>query len=1285
MAEFDLGSLYQKLKLDISEFMAGIQRAISDVGVLRSELETVSRLKFNIQTGDASKQMEAFSIEAEKAKATYAAFLDNYVKGRLRMSQVDQQITPANYKETLQREFVDLDEYLGIAVDKTKAAQSAITRVTASESGKRLIIQQDSDARIIQSLRDRLASTLRLVRSALREQSLAGAHAVKIVRPEDVELLEKLRAKVNEFTSLIRKKSELSTSGRDAEIASLQKIEAEDIRSLSKRIDHVRNYVKERRKLFESNIQSELKTSAAFDVATKQKSATREAVDDYNRWMEEVFRDSKRATTGDIQRLNTWKEEMIKAGKVVDERTMSVAEGARSRWTRLLAEMVRRFSDVKDVGTATFGGLASGILKSAAGFAIAMATTRLLTGAVQSLISVVQAATTNIRKLESQAIQMARSFTTSGQRSADQFSATVNDMRGALTTLRRMAAEMALNPDEMMLMTQRLMEMGHGFRVAAKGAQLLNAVSQTAYGESSQYWVLQQEMIDLFTGKLENAKFIVNQIGAEAAEAVRELARAGDFEQAADLLAEKLGISVQFLKEAANQLGAFESRLAAAFEESTKNTVAAQAWGAAYKFALQSITDDLKNHGVIWVAIQMTLLGVASTVTLITGVINSAKFVLDVVFRIISNITAKTYNWLTATIDLGKFWEATRGLFAGIPSILGDIVSKMVDMLPFSEKIRAAWERIASAAATLKSFVWDIPEPPIDVSGVVDNEAKRRQIAAQALDAHNLKIEEFLKVSKEQLEVEQAAVELKKAQAQFGADAVARASAELSAAKQDNALQARILQHHNQMLEMKKQLTLEAGKLTRAEEAKINQEIESNNQQLKRLGIETKIAAVRAEEEIIMGRLARIQANTSNAQELHNAAMLMQSARLQQMKASEIDLERQQAAAKQINLNIERQGIEMEIALRQQSGLTRDLDYQRLIARKQAIGIEKDALRITTDIKTQQIALNQELERQSSLYERISRGINIAAAAVRGQAEIAAIMRRATTRIRAPIDEEISERREQLDIEEKLARIERQLIDNSLQRLSVEYGLKVAKAGSAEEVANIVREYQGHLDQLAEGLVLWDQSLQKIQAQRSEIDKIEIRRLNEQLATSAKSVASSFLEAMRHGELHVKDFLRGLSESFFQRFAGYSLDRMITDLVSKLEVGIESVAEKLASAFGGSGGFWGSILNGMIAVGLAAVSSLFNEMEAEVESLADEAKGTIEDVERQRGLIAGEQSIAIAKISEELSRALLPTNSILSQILNQLKLMSGQSVTPVTAGSPPGYSVAYEVIGSSRI
>ena len=117
----------------------------------------------------------------------------------------------------------------------------------------------------------------------------------------------------------------------------------------------------------------------------------------------------------------------------------------------------------------------------------------------------------------------------------------------------------------------------------------------------------------------------------------------------------------------------------------------------------------------------------------------------------------------------------------------------------------------------------------------------------------------------------------------------------------------------------------------------------------------------------------------------------------------------------------------------------------------------------------------------------------------------------------------------------------------------------------------------------------------------------------------------------------------------------------------------------------GSAGTW---VAGALGIAMVALGGLLHQEEAKVEQLGDKIATNIEQVERTRGLIAGEQQIAIQQLSANLSQAFRPTNEILLRCETLLRLIAqdGTLASLTFAGPVPSQALyASEILGSARM
>jgi TP901 family phage tail tape measure protein len=137
---------------------------------------------------------------------------------------------------------------------------------------------------------------------------------------------------------------------------------------------------------------------------------------------------------------------------------------------------------------------------------------------------------------------------------------------------------------------------------------------------------------------------------------------------------------------------------------------------------------------------------------------------------------------------------------------------------------------------------------------------------------------------------------------------------------------------------------------------------------------------------------------------------------------------------------------------------------------------------------------------------------------------------------------------------------------------------------------------------------------------------------------------------------------------------------------------MRDIQAELTKLFNGMSGRMAGLVNVGLGAAAMGIGALFQKQKAEVESLGDSVKDNIQSTERVRGLIAGEQTIAVAKMSENLGMALRPTNSILSRMDQKLAMLVQQSGIniPGEAMAPGldtggGGSFSYELLGGPRV
>ena len=113
------------------------------------------------------------------------------------------------------------------------------------------------------------------------------------------------------------------------------------------------------------------------------------------------------------------------------------------------------------------------------------------------------------------------------------------------------------------------------------------------------------------------------------------------------------------------------------------------------------------------------------------------------------------------------------------------------------------------------------------------------------------------------------------------------------------------------------------------------------------------------------------------------------------------------------------------------------------------------------------------------------------------------------------------------------------------------------------------------------------------------------------------------------------------------------------------------------------------LIKGGIGIAIVGITSLLKGTKAEVTSLGEQSKNQIESVEKTKGLIAGEQNIAIQQLSGNLGAAFRPTNEILLRLEALLRLIA-TAETGQPIGELAGYAItnqlyASELLGSARL
>jgi len=176
-------------------------------------------------------------------------------------------------------------------------------------------------------------------------------------------------------------------------------------------------------------------------------------------------------------------------------------------------------------------------------------------------------------------------------------------------------------------------------------------------------------------------------------------------------------------------------------------------------------------------------------------------------------------------------------------------------------------------------------------------------------------------------------------------------------------------------------------------------------------------------------------------------------------------------------------------------------------------------------------------------------------------------------------------------------------------------------------------------------------------------------RVPQELAQALTSGVQDLLTAFTEGGAKIGTTIQNMGKTI--------LETSLKPLMAQIQESIQ----KLISGLGSVGPWAGAALG----VAMVAIGGIFNKQKAEVESLGEGVKNNIESVERTRGLIAGDQSIAIAQLSDNLSMAFRPTNEILLRMEAVLRAIYGGGPVPGATGATMQQYYAQELIGSVRL
>ena len=171
-----------------------------------------------------------------------------------------------------------------------------------------------------------------------------------------------------------------------------------------------------------------------------------------------------------------------------------------------------------------------------------------------------------------------------------------------------------------------------------------------------------------------------------------------------------------------------------------------------------------------------------------------------------------------------------------------------------------------------------------------------------------------------------------------------------------------------------------------------------------------------------------------------------------------------------------------------------------------------------------------------------------------------------------------------------------------------------------------------------------------------------------QMAQSLTQGVQTLFTAFSEGGAKIGQTIQGMGKTI--------LDTALKPLMTQ----ITNAIQQLISGLGNIGPWAGAA----IGVAMMAIGSLFNQQEARVTALGDDVKGNIESVERTRGLIAGESTVAVQALSENLGMAMRPSVEVLLRIEALVRMaIGGGAGVPLPANANSLYSG--ELIGSVRL
>jgi len=1204
---FNLGTLFQQLKLDVSQFLQGMKTAVAAVDSLQSKL---NQIHMNPQT-----------IQEEIATA-------------FDMSEPLEEIKQAVDKS--------IPEATKQAVNKTKKSVDDLGKMWEDDAQQRIKLAKEADKEILKSIEEKTKNLNAANEQAQKDQAKHEAEIMKLAQQ---------RARTEEVENAKR-------------IKDLSKVDAEKMRSLELATKAEEAEVEKRIKLKSKEDADRLKEMEKREKAEASTAAKSSKIwETYNRVTTKYFNNIE----GEIEENAIHNETVTRKAALAMDKTWRGTVGRMKQSLReWFADATKNFSGIQDTANASFTQIIGGIAKMSLGFFVAMQMTQVFQLAIKGLTALVKGAIASFAQLEEQTINVARSLVISGQVGAKSFKSILPAAKAMTLELRKMGAEAGVSQDEFALMSQRLIQLGFGWKQAAKFAQVAAMTYKLNFGAFGQFFIVQQELTDLVTGNLEKSATMIRLIGARAVEEIRQLVMDDQQEKAIERLNQALGNTEEQFNILKRQIDNLTQQVSESFSAAAGGTKFGTALAEAWRDLLSQVNDDLREGGILWLAIQGAV-GIVST--LVFALSKALQAINLTVGSVVLSLRA-AYSWIT---ESSKSIDEQDRLWTKISNNV--VFKKIKEFHEWGVKIRQ----------TLLDIVSKVP----DIAAKGDAVAARRAKARGKLEILRGEEEAISKTLDAELKTGQKILDLKKTGAQFGADAVTKAQVELSILKQNNALQQNNLMAARDRKIEELSLMIDADDELEKKRNIVGAEIDALTQEMKRLDVENQIAEIVEKEATLRGRLAEIQAETSNAQLLGRAQHELQMTRMRAQQTSLTEQIKEQGVAKRTEMRLDLEGIQKEMALLQSVyGVARAqklTEFQTLMQRRDSLMIMMQQNKEAEAILLKNIDITKEIERQKSLLS--IEDIRIEGRKGSAQIKFESDQLNLSQQILTKLEEQFNQQKLQLDLKKTLNTEERKSLAIMREQALLTFEQAAATETESDKKEAAKRILDEQLVKYNENLRVNIETLAVIEEQYDVLTRMKDLELTRELAQGLNNAVNTFLEGLVEGEEKAQELFKDFAKSFLKKAMGDTFEKMINSLVTKLESGIESVAQKLANAFGGTSGFWGAFLNGMMAIGMAALSSLFNQQKAEVESLADEAKDTIESVERTRGLIAGETQIRIAEISDNLSKALRPTNDILMRIE---RAILNQPTGTANYGSQPqravgqSYSITTEILSASR-